>query len=104
MARTRGRSRVGAMASKGVAKLLRQLSESRLLSSAQLEEIQVLPAARGDDFNALAKEIYKRGWLTRYQLNEIANGRGRDLTMGAYRLLDLLGQGGMGQVFKALHE
>src|SRR5207302_265585 len=40
-------------------------------------------------------------WLTPYQINQIFAGRGRDLLLGSYVLLQRVGEGGMGQVFKA---
>ncbi|MFL5338854.1 MAG: serine/threonine-protein kinase, partial [Gemmataceae bacterium] len=51
----------------------------------------------------LAKELVQRGWLTHYQAKQLLAGHGGDLTVGPYRVLDRLGQGGMGQVFQALH-
>jgi serine/threonine-protein kinase len=39
--------------------------------------------------------------LTAFQVNQLLGGRGRDLIVGPYVLLERLGEGGMGQVFKA---
>ena len=45
----------------------------------------------------------KRGWITPYQANLLNQGNGRELLVGSYLLLSRLGDGGMGEVFRARH-
>src|SRR5262245_50316742 len=52
---------------------------------------------------ALAAALVGRGFLTEYQAGELSEGRGSGLVMGSYVLLGRLGEGGMGEVFRARH-
>jgi serine/threonine-protein kinase len=80
-----------------------QLTVCELLTAEQLEELAALPEAKEADPRVLGKVILQRGWLTRFQISLAAAGKGKDLFLGSYVLLDRLGEGGMGQVFKARH-
>lgn len=81
--------------------LLERLREGDLLSEQQLAELAALPEASDPDPRALGKVVYRRGLLTRYQVSAVARGKAKELRVGPYLLIDRLGEGGMGTVFKA---
>jgi serine/threonine protein kinase len=79
------------------------LSQSRLLGPAQQDELSVLQG-RFSEPRGLARELLQRNWVTPYQVNQLFRGRSQDLVLGDYLLLERLGEGGFGQVFKARHQ
>jgi formylglycine-generating enzyme required for sulfatase activity/serine/threonine protein kinase len=84
------------------ATLYQYLQSSGLLSDAQLRELHGWISHKKPDLKALAQELTRRGWLTPFQVKEIAKNRGSALRIAErYVLLDVLGEGGMGRVYKA---
>jgi serine/threonine protein kinase len=96
-----GRGGMAAASIASTASLVEALRQFRLLEPPQLAEVTRTLAARFPDPKALARELMQRGWLTPYQANQLLQGRGQGLVLGSYTLLERLGEGGMGQVFKA---
>jgi hypothetical protein len=63
-----------------------------------------LPPAEAADVQALARALVAHGKLTKYQAAAAYQGKGKSLVYGDYLVLDRIGAGGMGQVFKARHK
>jgi serine/threonine-protein kinase len=83
------------------ADLLDELRQFHLLDPAQLDELTRRFQDQPAEPRPLARTLVAQGWLTPYQANQLVQGRGRELLLGSYVLLDKLGEGGMGAVFKA---
>ena len=64
---------------------------------------KVVELAGTDDVSVIAATLVKSGVITEYQAEQLNNGRTR-FRLGPYLITDGIGQGGMGQVFKAVHD
>ena len=81
------------------------LSVSGLMSADELKTIDdsLPPDQRPGDANSLADLLIRRKKLTEYQANLLRLGQTKGLVFGNYVVVDKLGEGGMGVVFKAHH-
>lgn len=81
----------------------RQLTASGLLTNEELSEFRRrLPRDdQSGDARRLALDLVRSGMLTRFQAACAYRGKARRLVFGQYVILDKLGAGGMGTVFRA---
>jgi eukaryotic-like serine/threonine-protein kinase len=91
------------MAADPIDGLLDSLVAPGLITPLQRGEIRAWATTNAADRPIVAKELVRRGWLTSFQIKEVAKGQVANLTIGPYLVLDLLGEGGMGRVFRAKH-
>jgi serine/threonine-protein kinase len=81
---------------------LHAVSESGLLSDIDVRA--VLDAEAGvSDVQTLARRLVHTRRLTPFQVDAILKGKAAELCIGSYIVLDRIGAGGMGTVFKARH-
>ena len=80
---------------------------SKLITQEQLDRVEAairsVPGAGDVSDEALANKLVDLDVLTLYQADQLKEGRTK-LNLGPYIITDWIGQGGMGQVLKAVHE
>jgi WD40 repeat protein len=88
-----------------LAEYIEHLVGSGLMSADEVNDfLTSLPPGISDgDAQSFARELVRHKRLTPYQATAIFQGKSQGLVLGNYLVLDKLGQGGMGLVFKGEH-
>ena len=82
--------------------LVEFLTRYQMLSPSHLETL-ARESGKYTSASEITEDLVQRGWLTKYQQSHILSGQGDKLILGPYRLVEPLGEGGMGMVVKGWH-
>jgi len=81
---------------------VKNLEDSGILADDTIKDF-IPPKASPKDAEELVRELVRHKKLTKFQAEEVYRGKGKSLVLGNYVLMEKIGAGGMGQVFKARH-
>src|SRR4051812_37710241 len=87
-------------------RLITGLFLSNLRASRLLPEEQMAALTRDferESVDAIRTALLGQNWLTPYQFERVRTGQTKGLIIGPYVVLDELGHGGFGKVYRACH-
>lgn len=88
-----------------VREFVQGIVDSGLLSAEQISRFRdTLDHEQNKHLETVAKALVKGGLLTKFQVSRILKGRHHGLVLANNFLLEKIGEGGMGQVFRAQHK
>ena len=82
--------------------VVKQVADSGIIAPGKLEDF-IPPKADPRTPEELVQALVKSENLTAFQGQQVKSGKAKALILGEYTILDKIGAGGMGQVFKARH-
>jgi serine/threonine protein kinase len=85
------------------AELVQVLKGCRVLRDEELREIDANPPSEEVTALDFMKNLHRRRLVTLYQAHKILAGRQEELVVGPYIIVNKIGEGGMGKVYRATH-